>query len=79
MNIIKDINPDQSRNRRAGKVERRIYTSQGSNAVWNADGYDKLKPYGFPIHGTLMGFRERFCGYVIAAVIMILSSQLIFS
>ena len=33
MNIIKDINPDQSRNRRARKVERRIYTSQGSNAV----------------------------------------------
>ena len=33
MNIIKDINPDQSRNRRVKKVERRIYTSQGSNAA----------------------------------------------
>ena len=29
------------------------------NAVWHADGYDKLKPYGFPIHGAIDGFSRR--------------------
>ena len=30
---------------------------QGPNWVWhlNLDGYDKLKPYGFPIHGCIDG------------------------
>ena len=79
MNIIKDINPEQFRNRRVRKLERRIYISPGPNAIWHADGYDKLKPYGFPIMGVLMGFREKFCGYGFAAVIMIPSSQFIFS
>ena len=38
MNIIKDINPEQSGNHRARKLERRIYKSPGPNAVWYADG-----------------------------------------
>ena len=79
MNIIKHINSEQSRNRRAQKLERRIYASPELNAVSHADGYDKLKLYGFPIHVALMGFGERFCGYGFAAVIMMPSSRLIFS
>ena len=59
MNIIKDINPEQSRNRRTRKLERRIYTSPGPSAVWHADGYDKLKPYGFPIYGCINGFSRK--------------------
>ena len=31
--IVKDINPEQSQNRRARKLHRRIYTSPGPNAV----------------------------------------------
>ena len=23
--------------------------------MWHIDGYDKLKPYGFPIHGCIDG------------------------
>ena len=23
--------------------------------VWHVDGYDKLKPYGFPVHGCIDG------------------------
>ena len=56
MNIVKDINPEQSRYHRAQKVEHRICTSPGPNAVWHADGYDKHKPYGFPIHICCDGF-----------------------
>ena len=26
---------------------------QGSNFIWHADGYDKLKSYGFAIHGCI--------------------------
>ena len=28
---------------------------QGPDFVWHLDGYDKLKPYGFPIHGCIDG------------------------
>ena len=27
----------------------------GPNYVWHCDGYDKLKPYGFAIHGCMDG------------------------
>lgn len=28
---------------------------QGPDFVWHLDGYDKLKPYGFAIHGYIDG------------------------
>lgn len=28
---------------------------QGPDFVWHLDGYDKLKPYGFAIHGCIDG------------------------
>ena len=31
----------------------------GPNFAWHVDGYDKLKPYGFPIHGVVDGFSRR--------------------
>ena len=33
-----------------------LYYSQGTNRVWHLDGYDKLKPYGFEIHGCIDGY-----------------------
>ena len=45
--------------RRARTLKRRKYISSGPNAVWYADGYDKFKPYGFPIHGAIDGFSRR--------------------
>ena len=36
-------------------LERRIYCLNGPNAVWHCDGYDKIKQYGFPIHGGVDG------------------------
>lgn len=29
---------------------------QGPDFVWHLDGYDKLKPYGFAIHGCIDGY-----------------------
>ena len=31
----------------------------GPNYCWHLDGYDKLKPYGFPIHGCIDGFSRK--------------------
>ena len=30
--------------------------AQSPNYVWHVDGYDKLKPYGFCIHGAIDGY-----------------------
>ena len=27
--------------------------------MWHLDGYDKLKPFGFPIHGAIDGYSRR--------------------
>ena len=40
-------------------LERRIYCSNGPNAVWHCDGYDKIKQYGFPIHGRVDVFSRK--------------------
>ena len=45
--------------RKARKLQRRSYVSPGPNATWHVDGYDKLKPYGLPIHGCVDGFSRR--------------------
>jgi hypothetical protein len=39
--------------RRRQRLVRRQFHSIGPNDVWSCDGYDKLKRYGFPIHGCV--------------------------
>ena len=53
MNIFKEIDPEGTNMRKARRLRRRKYVSEVPNACWHADGYDKLKPYGFPIHGCI--------------------------
>ena len=45
--------------RKRGAIRRRNYVNPGPNFAWHVDGYDKLKPYGFPIHGAIDGFSRR--------------------
>ena len=33
-----------------------ILCMQGPSSVWHCDGMDKLKPYGFAIHGCIDGY-----------------------
>ena len=40
-------------------MHRRKYISQGPNYAWHIDGHDKLKPFGFSIHGCLDGFSRK--------------------
>lgn len=57
--LLKEIDPEGSLNRQARRLRRRNYLNPGPNYCWHADGYDKLKPYGFPIHGCIDGFSRR--------------------
>jgi hypothetical protein len=40
-------------------LKRRRYINKGPNYLWHIDGYDKLKPFGFCIHGCIAGFSRR--------------------
>ena len=54
--IQKRLDPEgvYLRSRRA--FRRRVYSVQGPNYMWHLDGYDKLKPFGFAIHGAIDGY-----------------------
>ena len=39
--------------------QRPVYVSQGPKFMWHVDGYDKLKPFGLPIHGAIYGFSRK--------------------
>ena len=45
----------QSRHR----MRRRVYTAKGPDYLWHIDGYDKLKPFGFCMHGAIDGYSRR--------------------
>ena len=49
--------------RRAQRLRRRAYVNQGPNFCWHIDGYDKLKPFGFPIHGCIDGYSRKIEGW----------------
>nr|XP_022321063.1 uncharacterized protein LOC111123185 [Crassostrea virginica] len=36
-----------------------MYLNNGPNYLVHVDGYDKLKPFGFAIHGAMCGFSRR--------------------
>ena len=51
--IVKELDPEGCSLRKCKRLKRRKFTSPGPNVCWHVDGYDKLKPYGFPIHGAI--------------------------
>ena len=59
MEILREADPLRSNERQSRNLERRCYCSNGPNETWHVDGYDKLKPYGFPIHGCIDGFSRK--------------------
>ena len=54
--VLKRLDPEgvDLRSRRA--FRRRLYSVQGPNYMWHLDGYDKLKPFGFALHGASWRF-----------------------
>jgi hypothetical protein len=57
--ILRALDPEGSDDRRSHRLKRRRYINPGPNFAWHVDGYDKLKPYGFPVHGCIDGFSRR--------------------
>ena len=59
MKILRELDPEGVEIRRSRVILRRNYVSAGPNDTWHVDGYDKLKPYGLPIHGAIDGFSRK--------------------
>jgi len=57
--LMKGLDPEGVECRSKRKFQRRKYHSMGPNFIWHLDGYDKLKPFGFCIHGCIDGFSRR--------------------
>ncbi len=57
--LLKEIDPEGTALRQRHRLRRRQYVNPGPNFSWHIDGYDKLKPWGFPIHGCIDGYSRR--------------------
>lgn len=57
--LMNELDPEGVQGRRARRLRRRSYYTPGPNHSWHVDGYDKLKPYGFPIHGCIDGYSRK--------------------
>jgi hypothetical protein len=57
--IIQILDPDGVEMRSRHRLRRRLYMAKGPNYLWHVDGYDKLKPFGFCIHGCIDGYSRR--------------------
>ena len=49
------------------KLRRRKYFSAGLNYSWYIDGHDKLKPFGFTLHGCIDGFSRRLIWFEVSS------------
>ena len=56
---LRIIDPDGVSQRLRNRLRRRQYRAKGPNYLWHIDGYDKLKPFGFCVHGYIDGFSWR--------------------
>ena len=57
--ILKTLDPDGVKRRSKRKLKRRKYHCKGPNYIWHNDEYNKLKPFGFCIHGAIDGYSRR--------------------
>lgn len=59
LKLLRLIDPEGIKIRTRKKLRRRNYSVPGPNHIWHCDGYDKLKPYGFAVHGCIDGFSRK--------------------
>lgn len=60
--LLKELDPDRTERRKRHRLHRREYHCAGPRGAWHVDGYDKLKPFSFPIHGCVDGFSRKVLG-----------------
>ena len=56
---LETLDPEGVDRRTRQILKRRKYSAKGPNYIWHIDGYDKLKPFGFCIHGAIDGYSRR--------------------
>ena len=54
--VLRVFDPEGVEHRSQHRLRCRRYRCKGPNYLWHIDGYDKLKPSGFCIHGAIDGF-----------------------
>ncbi|MCW4346838.1 MAG: hypothetical protein N0E48_26295, partial [Candidatus Thiodiazotropha endolucinida] len=59
LRMMRLADPEGVAMRKAHRLGRRLYYASGPNYIWHVDGYDKLKPYGFCIHGCIDGYSRK--------------------
>ena len=57
--LMRELDPEGIEIQRSRRLRRRTYRVPGPNYCWHTDGYDKLKPYGFPIHRCIDGWSRK--------------------
>ena len=57
--VLRIVDPAGVDRRLRNRPRRRNYRGEGPNYIWHVDGYNKLKPFGFCIHGCIDGYSER--------------------
>ena len=50
---LRIIDPDGVAQRLSRRLQPRQYKARGPNFLWHIDGYDKLKPFEFWVHGCM--------------------------
>ena len=57
--LLRELDPEGVQERSRHRLKRRVYRNPGPNFSWHCDGYDKVKPYGFAIHGCIDGWSRK--------------------
>ena len=57
--VLRVLDPEGVEARLKHRLKRRTYRGKGPNRTWHIDGYDKLKVFGFCIHGCIDGYSRR--------------------
>ena len=56
---MRSLDPEGETARSCHRLQRRVYNARDPNYVWHIDGYDKIKRYGFAIHGAIDGYSQK--------------------
>ena len=59
MKSLRVIDPEGVERRQRRRLKRRRYVTPGPNFLWHVDGWDKLAPFVFFVHGAVDGFSKR--------------------
>ena len=57
--FLQEIDPAGCERRRQHSIRGRQYINPGPDFTRHIDGYDKLKSWGFPIHGAIDGYSRK--------------------